>query len=307
MTFEEQLKKEREYADSAINKYAATEVNGYQSLVMEAMNYSLLAGGKRLRPVFMHASFGVLKGEQEMAEALECFMAAIELIHTYSLVHDDLPAIDNDTLRRGRATTHVKYGEDMAILAGDALLNKAFETAALAFEHCNGEKELRLAASALSILGRKSGIYGMAGGQVVDVLSEKRGLPLDEEKLLFIFRLKTGALIEAAMTIGAVLAGASKEDTVTLEKAAGYIGTAFQIKDDILGAVGDEKELGKPVGSDERHNRTTYVTLKGLEKAEEDVRIYSEEALKLISSVDGDPVYREFICALVETLIDRRN
>ena len=307
MTFEERLKKERDYADSVIGKYAATEERGYQSLAMEAMNYSLLSGGKRLRPVFMHASFGLFKGREEMTGALECFMAAIELIHTYSLVHDDLPAMDNDALRRGRATAHVKFGEDMAILAGDALLNKAFETASQAFEHCADGEQLRLAANSLSILAKKSGIYGMVGGQVVDVLSEKRGLEVDEEKLLFIFRLKTGALIEAAMTVGAVLAGASKEAAATIEKAAGYIGTAFQIKDDILGAVGDEKELGKPVGSDARNNKTTYVTLKGLEKAEEDVRAYSDRALKLISSIDGEPVYREFLCSLVETLIDRRN
>ncbi len=306
MIFEEQLKKEREYAESVIMKHASTGESGRQSLVMEAMNYSLLSGGKRLRPVLMHASFGLFNGGRGMEEALECFMAAIELIHTYSLVHDDLPALDNDSLRRGRATTHVKYGEDMAILTGDALLNKAFETAAHSFEYLRGEEELRLAARALSILAKKSGIYGMVGGQTVDVLTEKRGLLLDEDSLLFIFRLKTAALIEASMTVGAVLANASEKDTETLESAARCIGTAFQIKDDILGAVGDEKELGKPVGSDEKRNKTTYVTLKGLETAQKDVKAYSDEALKLISSIQGETVQREFLCTLVETLVDRR-
>ena len=186
-------------------------------------------------------------------------MAAIEMIHTYSLVHDDLPAMDNDEYRRGRKTTHMVYGEDMGILTGDALLNYAFETAASAFEMAP-EKSL-LIGKAIRILGQKAGIYGMIGGQVVDVKSS--GKKIDGEKLEFIYRLKTGALIEASMMTGAVLAGASEKELEILEQAAENIGLAFQIQDDILDVTSTQEELGKPIHSDEKNNKVTYVSLVG--------------------------------------------
>ena len=299
MSYKDTLKEEQRYAEDVLKRHAVLEESGNQSLVLEAMNYSLTAGGKRLRPVLMHTVFEAFHGDKRLVPVLERFMAAIELIHTYSLVHDDLPAMDNDTLRRGIATTHVRYGEDMAILTGDALLNRAFEEAAGAFASCDSKEELQRTAKALSILAEKAGIYGMVGGQVVDVLAEKRNLPLDEEKLLFVFKLKTAALIEAAMTIGAVLAGAESAAVDKVEKIAENIGIAFQIKDDILDVTGDEKELGKPVGSDEKNNKTTYVTLKGLDGAQKDVQAYSDEALKLIAELFGEGFLYELAASLI--------
>ena len=302
--FNERFDEKYRYAEDVIRRIAVIKEEGYQSTVMEAMNYSLLAGGKRLRPIFMHSVFSALGGDEKMNPVVECFMAAIELIHTYSLVHDDLPAMDNDELRRGKPTTHIKYGEDMAILAGDALLNRAFETAAKGFGFCDCEEGMNLTARAFSILSEKAGIYGMVGGQVYDVLAEKKNLELDEEKLLFIFRMKTAALIEASMMIGAVLAGTSEDTVLTVQKIAQNIGVAFQIRDDLLDVCGSEEELGKPVGSDERNNKTTYVTLKGIEQSERDVLSYSEEALRSIAALFGK---EGFLYSLSESLAGRRS
>ena len=216
-----------------------------RGIIFEAMNYSVRAGGKRLRPILMEETYHMFGGSSAV---IEPFMAAIEMIHTYSLVHDDLPAMDNDEYRRGRKTTHVVYGEDMGILTGDALLNYAFETAASAFEMAP-EKSL-LIGKAIRILGQKAGIYGMIGGQVVDVKSS--GKKIDGEKLEFIYRLKTGALIEASMMIGAVLAGADDESVQVVEEIAAKVGMAFQIQDDILDVISTTEVLGKPVHSDEK-------------------------------------------------------
>ena len=226
MNFKEEQKEKVEKIEAILREYLP-EANGYQSVIMEAMEYSLMAGGKRLRPMLMMETYRLFGGETEV---IYPFMAAMEMIHTYSLVHDDLPAMDNDEYRRGRKTTHIVYGEDMGILAGDALLNYAFETACKAFEQFP-EESLRIG-QAMRVLARKAGIYGMIGGQVVDV--KESGHQIDEEVLAFIFRLKTGALIESAMMIGAILAGASKEDVKSMQKVAGKIGMAFQIQDDIL-------------------------------------------------------------------------
>ncbi|MCR4655741.1 MAG: polyprenyl synthetase family protein [Lachnospiraceae bacterium] len=304
MNFKEQFDAEYGFAQDVVRRLAVIEEKGYQSIVMEAMNYSILAGGKRLRPIFMHSVFSALNGDENRMPEVECFMAAIELIHTYSLVHDDLPAMDNDELRRGKPTTHVKYGEDMAILAGDALLNRAFETASKAFGFCKSEEDLKCTGAAFSILSGKAGIYGMVGGQVYDVLAEKKNLELDEEKLLFIFRLKTAALIEASMMIGAVLAGASEETVSAVRKIAEKIGIAFQIRDDLLDVYGSEEELGKPVGSDERNNKTTYVTLKGIEQSEKDVQAYSDEALRSVAVLFGE---EGFLYSLSKSLVGRRS
>lgn len=269
---------------------------GYQKTVLEAMNYSVSAGGKRLRPMLMLETYRMFGGTSKV---IEPFMAAIEMIHTYSLIHDDLPAMDNDEYRRGRKTTHVVYGEAMAILAGDALLNYAFETAASAFVLDEGNPAI---GKAFMILASKAGVYGMIGGQVVDVESE--GKEIDADTLKFIHIHKTSALLESAMLIGAVLAGASEQQQRTVELAARELGLAFQIRDDILDITGNTDELGKPVGSDEKNHKNTYVALEGLEKAKEDVKRYSESAIDRLKSL---PARNEFLYELIEELIDRRS
>lgn len=269
---------------------------GYQKTVLEAMNYSVSAGGKRLRPMLMLETYRMFGGKSKV---IEPFMAAIEMIHTYSLIHDDLPAMDNDEYRRGRKTTHVVYGEAMAILAGDALLNYAFETAASAFVLDEGNPAI---GKAFMILASKAGVYGMIGGQVLDVESE--GKEIDADTLKFIHIHKTSALLESAMLIGAVLAGASEQQQRTVELAARELGLAFQIRDDILDVTGNTDELGKPVGSDEKNHKNTYVALEDLEKAKEDVKRYSESAIDRLKSL---PVRNEFLYELIEELIDRRS
>lgn len=269
---------------------------GYQKTVLEAMNYSVSAGGKRLRPMLMLETYRMFGGKSKV---IEPFMAAIEMIHTYSLIHDDLPAMDNDEYRRGRKTTHVVYGEAMAILAGDALLNYAFETAASAFVLDEGNPAI---GKAFMILASKAGVYGMIGGQVLDVESE--GKEIDADTLKFIHIHKTSALLESAMLIGAVLAGASEQQQRTVELAARELGLAFQIRDDILDVTGNTDELGKPVGSDEKNHKNTYVALEGFEKAKEDVKRYSESAIDRLKSL---PVRNEFLYELIEELIDRRS
>lgn len=269
---------------------------GYQKTILEAMNYSVSAGGKRLRPMLMLETYRMFGGTSKV---IEPFMAAIEMIHTYSLIHDDLPAMDNDEYRRGRKTTHVVYGEAMAILAGDALLNYAFETAASAFVLDEGNPAI---GKAFMILASKAGVYGMIGGQVVDVESE--GKEIDVDTLKFIHIHKTSALLESAMLIGAVLAGASEQQQRTVELAARELGLAFQIRDDILDVTGNTDELGKPVGSDEKNHKNTYVALEGLEKAKEDVKRYSESAIDRLKSL---PARNEFLYELIEELIDRRS
>ena len=245
---------------------------GHQKTVLEAMNYSVKAGGKRLRPMLMRETYRLFGGA---SKEIEPFMAAIEMIHTSSLIHDDLPCMDNDTLRRGMPTVWVKYGYDMAVLAGDALMIYAFETAAKSFAL---GADPALAGRCIGLLAEKTGIYGMIGGQTVDV--ELTNKPIPEDKLDFIYRLKTGALLEASMMIGAILAGASEEDIRKIEKIASAIGLAFQIQDDILDVTSSPEVLGKPVLSDEKNNKTTYVTLEGLKKAKEDVEKISGEAVE---------------------------
>lgn len=259
---------------------------GYQKIIMEAMGYSLLAGGKRLRPMLMEETYTLFEGK---SKALRPFMAAVEMIHTYSLVHDDLPAMDNDDYRRGRKTTHVVYGEDMGILAGDALLNYAFETAFKAFV-IDPEESLAIG-RALQVLGRKTGIYGMLGGQVIDV--KETGHEIAREVLDTIYELKTAALIEASMMIGAILAGASEEEVKIVERIAKNVGVAFQIQDDILDVTSTEEVLGKPIHSDERNEKTTYVTLLGIQGAEKVVEKKSKEAIELLHDLPGENLFLE--------------
>ena len=284
--------------EQIIGKYLPEE-KGYQKTVIQAMNYSILAGGKRLRPMLLQETYRMFQGTGEVAEP---FMAAIEMVHTYSLVHDDLPCMDNDEYRRGKKTTHVVYGEGMAVLAGDGLLNFAFETAVKAFSFAEEKEEFDRIAKALSVFGQKAGIYGMIGGQTADIEAEDMGDGVTEEQLLFIHEHKTAALIQSAMMIGAILAGASKEEVGRIEKCAYNIGIAFQIQDDILDVTGSLTTLGKQTGSDEKNKKTTYVTLKGMEQAVEDVRALSAEAIEILSPFKER---NEFLEGLVKRLITR--
>ncbi len=298
MTFQEAMREKTASIEEILKKYLPEET-GYQKTVIEAMNYSLLAGGKRLRPMLMQECYRLFGGKDA---AVEPFMAAMEMLHTYSLVHDDLPAMDNDEYRRGRKTTWVVYGDAMGVLAGDGLLNLAFETAIGSFRDTVSAEDMRRRAAALQIFGRKAGIYGMIGGQTADVENDKTEGILTEDKLLFIHKLKTGALIQSAMMVGAALAGADENALSTLEQCGECVGVAFQIKDDILDVVGTAEELGKPIGSDAQNNKQTYVTINGLEKSQKDVESISARALELLDSLPGD---KEFLRALIESLICR--
>lgn len=297
MNFREILNEKTKRVEEILLKYLPEE-KGFQSKVLEAMNYSVMAGGKRLRPIFMEESFFLFGGNGGIVEP---FMAALEMIHNYSLVHDDLPAMDNDEYRRGRKTTWNVYGDGMAVLAGDGLLNLAFETASSAFELAENTEDLKRAAQAIQILGRKAGIYGMIGGQAADIEAES-GKEVTEELLLFIHENKTAALIQAAMMIGALLAGADKKSVSLMEKAAYNIGIAFQIQDDILDVISTQEILGKPIGSDKKNHKLTYVTLHGVKESQEEVKRLSWEALAVLKSFERR---NEFLEELVSSLIAR--
>ena len=294
--FMEELQQKVEHINDVLEKFLPAE-EGQQRIIFEAMNYSVRAGGKRLRPILMEETYHMFGGSSAV---IEPFMAAIEMIHTYSLVHDDLPAMDNDEYRRGKKTTHAVYGEAMGILAGDALLNLAYETAAKAFDM---EVIDARVARAFTVLAKKAGVYGMVGGQVVDVESEKSDdCPITREKLDFIYRLKTGALIESSMMIGAILAGASSDEVSRVEQIAVKLGLAFQIQDDVLDVTSTLEVLGKPVGSDEKNNKATYVTFEGLDKAVSDVERISKEAEEQLDDLGYDDA---FLKELFEYLIHR--
>lgn len=294
--FMEELQQKVEHINNVLEKFLPAE-EGQQRIIFEAMNYSVRAGGKRLRPILMEETYHMFGGSSAV---IEPFMAAIEMIHTYSLVHDDLPAMDNDEYRRGKKTTHAVYGEAMGILAGDALLNLAYETAAKAFDM---EVTDTRVARAFAVLAKKAGVYGMVGGQVVDVESEKSDdCPITREKLDFIYRLKTGALIESSMMIGAILAGASSDEVSRVEQIAAKLGLAFQIQDDVLDVTSTLEVLGKPVGSDEKNNKATYVTFEGLDKAVSDVERISKEAEEQLDDLGYDDA---FLKELFEYLIHR--
>ena len=294
--FMEELQQKVEHINKVLEKFLPAE-EGQQRIIFEAMNYSVRAGGKRLRPILMEETYHMFGGSSAV---IEPFMAAIEMIHTYSLVHDDLPAMDNDEYRRGKKTTHAVYGEAMGILAGDALLNLAYETAAKAFGMEVADTRV---ARAFTVLAKKAGVYGMVGGQVVDVESEKSDdCPITREKLDFIYRLKTGALIESSMMIGAILAGASSDEVSRVEQIAAKLGLAFQIQDDVLDVSSTLEVLGKPVGSDEKNNKATYVTFEGLDKAVSDVERISKEAEEQLDDLGYDDA---FLKELFEYLIHR--
>ena len=295
-TFKKELEEKTREVEALIETYLPEE-SGDQRTILEAMNYSMRAGGKRLRPLFMQEMCYLFTGE--LLDTVKPFMAAIEMIHTSSLVHDDLPCMDDDMMRRGKASTWAEYGEDIGVLAGDALMMYAVETAAKAFEAAQDGDELARVGRAMGILARKTGVYGMIGGQTVDV--ELAGGPIPKDKLDFIYRLKTGALIEAAMLIGAVLGGAADQDCRIVESLASKLGLAFQIQDDILDVAGDAAATGKPAGSDARNKKTTYVTLEGLDKAKKEVERLSREAAEDLDKLGSN----EFLESLIQYLAGR--
>ena len=308
MDFTKELKDRVTQIEKIIENYMPKDAT-LQKTVTDAMNYTMSAGGKRIRPLLMSETYRLFGGTEEL---IEPFMAALEMIHTYSLIHDDLPALDNDDYRRGRKTAHVLYGEAMAILAGDSLLNYAYETAAKAYamipisdiEDADAmQRELlqrRSVDRAMAVLAAKPGIYGMIGGQVADV--ELTGTKLTKEQLVYIYENKTGALIEAAMMIGAILAGASEKDIVKVEEAAYNIGMAFQIQDDILDETATFEELGKPIHSDEESGKVTYVTIHGIDESGKEVSRLSNEAIAMLESMGEDA---EFLVELTRSLIHR--
>lgn len=307
MNFNEKIKAEVAAIEEILEKYLPDET-GYEKTVAEAANYSILAGGKRLRPMLMQEAFRLFGGQ---GEVIEPFMAAIEMIHNYSLVHDDLPCMDNDEYRRGRKTTHAVYGEGMAVLAGDALLNLAYETAAGAFflEEVRGDAVLLTrCAKALTVLAKKAGIGGMIGGQCADTQAEE--FPpeqVTQELLLYIHENKTAAMIESSLMIGAILAGADWKAVEALEKIGSGIGLAFQIQDDILDLTSTLEVLGKQTGSDLKNNKVTYVSLNGMEYSVSEVRRLSEEALTGLAALGEESGYRnEFLEKIVEDLITRK-
>ena len=294
MSFDKELEQKKMEMESLIAGYLPGE-EGFAKELAQAINYSMEAGGKRLRPILMAETYKMFGGKSKV---IEPFLAAMEMIHTSSLIHDDLPAIDNDEYRRGKKTTHAVYGEALGVLSGDALLNYAYETACRAFLM---EPENYLIGQALLVLTGKTGIYGMLGGQSVDVTNE--GKPISREMLDYIYENKTSALIEASMMVGAILAGASKEEVGKIEAIGNRVGLAFQIRDDILDITSTMEELGKPVFSDEKNHKVTYVTLRGLEQAKKDVETISEEAVNMLEEF---PQKNTFLQELVRYLVNRK-
>ena len=314
-TFDAELqtrtKEVQEVIEGTFRSYLGRKDHAYVHTMIEAMDYSFLAGGKRLRPLLMRETYRLFQdGIGSVPSELATFMTALEMIHTYSLVHDDLPAMDNDEYRRGKYTTWKVYGDGMAVLAGDALLNAAYEIAFDMIRHCalhasdyaDFQRLARLAKSG-SLLSGKAGLDGMLGGQVADVEAEKKSLPMDMEKILFIHERKTAALIETAMGIGACLAGASDAQQEAVLRIARKVGVAFQIQDDVLDVIGDSKDLGKSVGSDAESGKETYVTLCGLEASKAEVERLSKEAVEELKSLPGDT---QFLEELILHLIYRK-
>ncbi len=312
----------------------------YIQTIVDAMEYSFQAGGKRLRPLLMRETFALFASGEDFGtkmepgggnisaearperkaqaaaagldllpreRALHRFMTALEMIHTYSLVHDDLPAMDNDAFRRGKETTWKVYGDGMGVLAGDALLNSAFEIgygAILDALKDGGDPDLTLRiARCGELLSQKAGVPGMLGGQAADVEAEKQALPMTMDRILFIHTNKTAALIEAAMGIGAILGGAEPEQLELVTETARKVGIAFQIQDDILDVTGNSAELGKPVGSDEASGKETYVTLMGLKESAAEVERLSGEAVRNLRGLPGD---HEFLENLIQYLVYRK-
>lgn len=277
--------------ENKLNELLSESGERYSSAV-NAMRYSLLSGGKRIRPILLLEFYSLFGGR---AEGALNFAAAIEMIHTYSLIHDDLPCMDNDDMRRGRPSCHKAFGYDTALLAGDALLTHAFFAAANAAD-IPPERVSR----AISVLAQKAGIYGMVGGQVMDLDFEKNGA--NGEELTAMYIKKTSCLLEAAAMCGAVLAGADEETVKKAEEYAENLGLAFQITDDILDCTADEKTLGKPIGSDKKNGKTTFVSLLGLDGAKQKAALLTKKAEDILNGFSGDTSY---LNELTEYLLNR--
>lgn len=274
----------------------------FDKKIIESMRYSVMAGGKRLRPLIMQETYRMFKGEGTNEDTLQAFMTAIEYIHSYSLVHDDLPCMDDAERRRGKLTTHIKFGEEFGVLAGDALLNSAYEIIANKMARIRDPEELRCCVQALNVLAYDAGVHGMVGGQSLDVQSEKDDLEVGKNELDYIYDGKTAALIAASFVTGGILAGVRDNDIKNLEAVGKGVGIAFQIQDDILDATGDAKKLGKDTGSDEKSNKKTYVTFSGIEQAKIDVRRYTQSALGIYDSLEcsGNKFLRDLIVYLID-------
>lgn len=299
MTFNEELTQKAQECETIIRRFLPAE-EGYAAQVKRAMNYSILAGGKRLRPMFIMETARMYDGRPDLYEP---FMAALEMIHTYSLIHDDLPAMDNDQYRRGRKTCWAVYGDGMAVLAGDGLLNLAFETALRAFDQVHDSRENQAVIRAMKVLAGNAGADGMVGGQCADLVADEHPEIQDEDLLHYIHTRKTACLMESGFQIGAIVALAPQKDIEKLGKIAEMTGIAFQIQDDILDVVGDQKELGKSIGKDAQEGKLTYVSMYGLDKAKETVRSMTEDALSLYDSLSRS---NDYLRALIVSLIDRR-
>ncbi len=293
MDFSQELSMRSAYAESVLDKYIP-QGRQFNKEIIEAMSYSLRAGGKRLRPVLINSVYKLFNGKCGGDEA---FMAAMEMLHTYSLVHDDLPALDNDDMRRGMPTCHIKYGEAKGILAGDGLLHMAYETAIQAFDSNYNTENVLIA---LRIFGDKTGLNGMFGGQSSDVINT--GCEISDELMYYIYENKTGALIEGSMMIGGALAGATAEDIEKLRTIGGLIGMAFQIRDDILDEYGDQQVFGKPIHSDDRNNKKTYLSIHGLKKAQQDVEDYTLKAIDILETIGSREEERAFLRELFRYL-----
>ncbi len=288
--FEQELKQSISKIDERLDYLLEIK---YPEQIYEAMRYSVFAGGKRLRPVLLLASCRMFGGKDEDAVDFAC---AMEMIHTYSLIHDDLPAMDNDDFRRGKPTCHKQFGEALAILAGDALLNKAYEVLATAVVSGKDEKFSK----AFKFIADYSGSCGMVGGQVVDVLSE--GKQINSETLLYIDENKTAALIKAALKAGAVIGNATEEELTLIEKVGQNVGIAFQIKDDILDVTSTTEVLGKPVFSDEKNEKVTHITMYGIDEAQKELERLTDEALEIIA---GFGEKGEFLFEYIKKLVVR--
>ena len=287
MNIQNELNERRIAIDAVLEQYLPGEKSDNSALA-KAMRYSMLVGGKRLRPILMLESYRLFGGKET---AIEPFLAAIEMIHTHSLVHDDLPALDNDEYRRGKKTTHAVYGEAIGVLAGDGLLNLAYETMLHSYYH---PEEWKRASDAMRVMAGKTGLFGMLGGQGHDVENEKSGRAvLVEEELRFIYAHKTAALLEAPLMIGAILAGADKTYVDKMEEIGHRIGLAFQVRDDIMDVISTQEEMGKPVHSDEKNEKTTYVTLLGLEESQARVEAWTQEAIGILHTLPGDVSFLE--------------
>ena len=288
----------RESVNNIIKEYLPEEI-GLQETIFSAMNYSMLAGGKRIRPILMYESYRLFGGNEKI---IEPFMVAIEMIHTYSLVHDDLPEMDNDMFRRNKPTTWYQYGHATGTLAGDALLNYAFEIMLKSYDLSEHKHRV---IEAMKVMATKAGVYGMIGGQVVDVINS--GKSIDMATINFIYNLKTCALLEASMMVGAILAGANDTEVKNIEAIAYKVGLAFQIQDDILDIIGDEEVIGKPVASDEKNDKTTYVSLVGMDSAKEKVEQLSNLAISELQDLAKDkmPDAYNTLKKLIEDLINR--